>query len=183
MSINLNKITLTLVMSCFSVAVFAAPTVTFNGEITDQTCESSINGHTNSVVMLDPVAKADFGATLSNGQTAGLATFTIELKNCTTSEDALNVSTNFLGYDVVDGSLGNRAVENAAEGFGIQLTTDAAGTSPVHLNGITSVEGLNVAAGETTAKHAFGARYIVTDATVAKAGMITSVAEYTISYF
>ena len=33
----------------------AAPTVTFQGEVTDQTCQASINGGTNGVVLLPTV--------------------------------------------------------------------------------------------------------------------------------
>lgn len=43
-------------------STMAAPTVTFQGEVTDQTCSVNINGQTNSVVLMPTVAMADFGA-------------------------------------------------------------------------------------------------------------------------
>lgn len=36
-------------------STMAAPTVTFQGEVTDQTCSVNINGQTNSVVLLPTV--------------------------------------------------------------------------------------------------------------------------------
>lgn len=51
-------------------STMAAPTVTFQGEVTDQTCSVNINGQTNSVVLLPTVAMADFGATLADATRA-----------------------------------------------------------------------------------------------------------------
>ncbi|CAA0303997.1 Uncharacterised protein [Klebsiella oxytoca] len=64
-------------------ALAATPTVTFQGEVTSQTCSVSINGETNSVVLLPTVSTADFGANLANGQTAGLTPFTVTVSGCT----------------------------------------------------------------------------------------------------
>lgn len=65
--------TMLTVLTFSALSAFAAtPTVTFRGEVTSQTCSVSINGNTNSVVLLPTVSTADFGGTLANGQTAGL---------------------------------------------------------------------------------------------------------------
>lgn len=63
-------------------STMAAPTVTFQGEVTDQTCSVNINGQTNSVVLMPTVAMADFGATLADGQSAGQTPFTVSVSNC-----------------------------------------------------------------------------------------------------
>ncbi|CAK9885715.1 MAG: Major fimbrial subunit SMF-1 [Candidatus Erwinia impunctatus] len=167
-------------------AAFAAPTVTFQGEVSSQTCSVAINGSTNSVVMLPTVATTAFGSTLSNGQTAGLTPFTVTVSGCTApSTAAQSISTQFLGYNVdsTTGVLGNRLTStNAAAGFGIQLTTSGTGGTPVVLNGPTTVAGLTLGVGQTSASFDFGARYYVLSSADAKPGKITAVAEYTLSY-
>lgn len=165
----------------------AIPTVTFQGEVTSQTCSVSINGDTNAVVLLPTVATTDFGATLANSQTAGLTPFTVSVSGCTApaaGNGSLNIKTRFLGFDVdsASGVLGNRATTNAATGYGIQLTTTSAGTTSVMLSGVTDVDGLILPEGQTSTSHTFGAQYYVIDAGSATPGAITAVAEYTLSY-
>ena len=183
--IQLKKIAAIVALGILPCSAFATPTVTFEGEVTDQTCSVNINGQTNSVVMLPTVATADFGTTLANGQKAGLTPFTIAISGCTAPTADLNINTKFLGYDVdaVTGVLGNRATANAAVGYGIQLTGSSNGTNPVMLSGPTSVSGLVLKTSETSASYDFGAQYYVINATGAKPGKITAVAEYTLSYF
>lgn len=187
---NPKKLVLAVVsFAALSASVFAAtPTVTFQGEITDQTCSVSINGETNPIVLLPTVSTADFGSPLSDGQTAGLTSFTVAVSGCTAppvGEGPQPIKTRFLGYDVdsVSGTLGNRAWTDAAVGYGIQLTTTDAGTTPIVLSGVTDVAGLSLAEGDTSTSHSFGAQYYVIDAPSATPGVITGVAEYSLSYF
>ncbi len=182
---QLKKVALFVAVGVLPCAAFAAPTVTFQGEVTDQTCSVNINGQTNSVVMLPTVSTSDFGTKLANGQKAGLTPFTVSISGCTAPAADLNIKTKFLGYDVdaSSGVLGNRATADAAVGYGIQLTASSDGTNPVVLSGATSVDGLVLKASETSASHDFGAQYYVVDATSAQPGKITAVAEYTLSYF
>lgn len=184
---NKRALLCALILGALPAAALAAPTVTFEGEVTDQTCKVLINGQTNAVVLLPTVSMKDFGEPLANAQTAGLTPFTVSLTGCTAPTDAaMNISTVFMGYDVdaASGVMGNRAMANAAKGFGIQLTekSDDKDTG-IKLSGITPVAGLTLAVGETEAQHQFGAQYYVLDASQAAAGKITAVAEYTLSYF
>lgn len=162
---------------------FAVQTVTFQGEVTNQTCNVSINGSTDSIVMLPSVALSEFGSTLAVGQTAGLTPFTVSVSDCASQSTAQAIGTKFLGYDVdaSTGVLGNRATANAATGVGIQLTGNADGSEPVILSGSTTVSGLTLPANSTNATYEFGARYYLLD-TSATAGAITAVAEYTLTY-
>ncbi|RAU50189.1 type 1 fimbrial protein [Pseudocitrobacter sp. RIT415] len=175
-----------MVAAALPLSAFAAPTVTFQGEVTDQTCSVNVNGQTNSVVLLPTVAMADFGATLADGQSAGQTPFTVSVTNCQapTGSD-LAINTTFLGYDVdaTTGVMGNRDTSSdAAKGFGIQLMDASTSGNPVTLSGATSVPGLTLKVGETEASYDFGARYFIMDSTNATAGKITAVAEYTLSY-
>lgn len=174
-----------LALAALPCAALATPTITFQGEVTDQTCKVEINGQSNSVVMLPTVSTQEFGTTLANGQTAGVTPFTVSVSDCTAPAADLNIKTVFLGYDVdsATGVLGNRATQDEAKGYGIQLSQATDGSNPVKLNGPTPVEGLVLAKDATAASVDFSAQYYVLDAAAAKAGKITAVAEYTLSYF
>ncbi|WP_163122596.1 fimbrial protein [Acinetobacter portensis] len=160
------------------IAATAAPTVTFQGEVTDQTCKATINGQTDSTVLLPTVSSTELSAT---GMTTGLTPFSISVQDCQVDTADVEISTKFLGHNVTTtGNLGNIATSNPAGNVSIQLTADATGAAPVTLNGVTSVDGLVLKAGQTSATHQFGAQYYAEDA--ATAGAVTAVAEYTLSY-
>lgn len=162
------------------MAANAASTVTFQGEVSAQTCKASIAGGTNGIVLLPTVAAKD----LQNaGTTAGLTKFTINVTDCTDPGSSdLPIKTKFLGHAVTgNGNLGNMAAANPAGNVAIQLTSDAAGTAAITLNGPTSVAGLKLPAGKTSASYDFGARYISENGG-ATPGPVTSVVEYTLSY-
>ncbi|MBT0727621.1 type 1 fimbrial protein [Rosenbergiella australiborealis] len=181
-----NKILYLASLALLPISAFSAPTVTFEGEVTTQTCSVNVNGSTNSIVLLPTVSTSDFGTTLTTGQTAGLTPFTITVSGCAPSTTAAQpITTKFLGYnvDTASGVLGNIATTSTpASGFGIQLTKDNTGSSAVKLNGLTPVSGLSLAVGQTSASYEFGAQYYVINATGATPGKVTSVTEYTISY-
>ena len=160
------------------VAAMAAPTVTFQGEVTDQTCKATINGQTDSTVLPPTVPATELA---SAGATTGLTPFSISVEDCAVDNANAEISTKFLGHNVTaSGNLGNIATDNLAGNVSIQLTANADGSNPVTLNGITPVAGLVLQAGETSATHQFGAKYYAEDA--ATAGAVTAVAEYTLSY-
>lgn len=174
----MTKLLLTTIAVMFPIATFAAPTVTFQGEVTSQTCKSSINGQTNSTVLLPTVPTSELAAA---GNTTGITPFTIEVSDCQVDTADVDITTKFLGHNVTStGNLGNIATADPAENVSIQLTTDAAGKTPVVLNGVTAVPGLTLTAGETSASHQFGAQYYAEDAVTA--GAVTAVTEYTLSY-
>jgi len=186
MNNKLTKMFAITALAALPCSVMATPTVTFQGEVTSQTCSVEINGQTNSVVLLPTVALTDFGTTLAAGQTAGLTPFSISVTGCTAPTADQNITTQFLGYDVdsTTGILGNTDTSSdAASGFGIQLLSDSTGNSgtEVTLNGVTDVSGLVLSTGETSASHEFGARYYSLGAS-GSAGKIAAVAEYTVSY-
>lgn len=182
MNVNFKRFLCLASLAALPGYAAAAPTVTFQGEVTSQTCSVEINGQTNSVVLLPTVSLADFGST----QTAGLTPFTISVTGCAPAAAPQNISAQFLGYGVVSsaGVLGNiNTGADAASGFGIQLLSDSTGAAgtEVELNGVTSVPGLVLSANESSASHEFGARYYSLGGTPT-AGKITAVAEYTLSY-
>ena len=153
--------------------------MTFQGEVSTQTCKTEVNGQENATVLLPTVPESSLA---SAGTTAGLTPFTIAIKDCATAGADTQIGTKFLGQSVTAaGNLGNVAAANPAGNVAIQLTTDAAGTTPVTLNGVTTVAGLELKTGQTSASHQFGAQYIA-EGGAASAGAVTAVVEYTLSY-
>lgn len=174
------------VLAYLPLQAMAAPQITFQGEITDQTCQVSVNGQTNSIVLLPTVALSDFN-TLTAGGNAGLTPFTISLTGCQANNtgSAIAVKTNFLGYnvDTTEKVLGNTLTgSTAATGFGIELLTSSSGGAKINLDGVTPVAGLEIADGADSASYDFGAQYYSLGGNNQKAGKISATAEYTISY-
>lgn len=180
----INKALPLLIVITLPLPLFAAPTVTFQGEVAGQTCDVLINGRTDSVVLLPTAALTDFGATLQTGQSSGQTSFTVSITNCQASATVTNINTNFLGYNVdPNGILGNTYTgADAAVGFGIQLMDAGNGGTPIRLSGVTPVAGLILPANATEASYDYGAQYFVTDGGTATAGRIISIAEYSLSY-
>lgn len=178
----MKLLTLLLAVAALPGMALAASegTVTFYGEVAAATCQARINGEANGVVLLPTVSIAEFNGA---GSTAGLTPFTLAISGCEMmpAGSDLNVTTNFIGYNVTNaGNLSNNAANGASDVF-IQLTTDATGTVPVLLNGITPAPGPILQDGETSAHYQFGAQY-VTEGGNPGAGAVTAVAEYTLSY-
>lgn len=163
-----------------SMLANATPTVTFQGEVSDQTCQASINGGTDGVVLLPTVPANSLD---SAGKTAGLTPFTISVKDCTAPAADMPIKTKFLGHAVTsNGNLGNVASgTDAATNVAIQLTESASGADAIVLNGPTSVAGLVLKSGQDNASYDFGVRYISENGG-ATAGVVTSLVEYTLSY-
>lgn len=170
-----------LAISVIPVAANAAPTITFQGEVSAQTCETEVNKETNSIVLLNNVSVAQLSVA---GSTAGLTPFTVTIKNCTAPATDLQVNTKFLGHNVTTaGNLANliAPADNGAENVAIQITTSESGTTPVVLNGVTNVPGLVLKKNETTASQTFGVQYISENGN-AKAGQVKAMIEYTVGY-
>ncbi len=161
------------------VIAIAAPTVTFQGEVATQTCQAQVNGQGDAIVLLPTVSQSSLAAA---GATTGITPFSISVKDCATAGADTQIKTKFLGRSVTaEGNLGNVATTNPATNVSIQLTSDASGKTPVALNGVTTVDGLTLKSGETSADHQFGAQYIA-EGGAATAGAVTGVVEYTLSY-
>lgn len=171
-----------------SVSAFSASTVTFQGEVTAQTCSISINSTTNAVVLMPTIPlSALYTANNSSttvGNSAGLTPFTISVTGCTSSTSAITMYPEFLGtsVDTTTSALGNTASTNAATGVGIALYSDTTGTNQIALNGVTKGAALTLAANSTSASTTYSAKYMATSATTTP-GKVTGVAQYTLTYF
>jgi len=166
-------------------AIAAAPalasaqnTVTFVGEITDQTCEAKVNDLEHATVLMPTMNSNAFSGV---GSSAGETPFTVTVTGCTAKLTDTNINTVFLGQNVTaDGTLGNIATTNPAQGVSVQLLYSAGG-SPIQLAGATYAPGLVLPANATATSHTFAARYYASAASVGT-GAIQAKVEYTLSY-
>ena len=173
----MKRTALLIAMTAFPAISFAASlnTITFKGEVSDQTCQVTVNGNSGSPIVVLPTVPAS--ALTTAGETAGKTPFTIAVTGCTVPASDLNIKTTFLGANVnVGGNLGNTGT---AQNVAIQLL-DGTGGNPITLSGMTSVPGLVLSTGATSASHDFAAQYIATGA--ATAGTVSASAQYALDY-
>lgn len=163
----------------FSQNAFAASsnTITFKGEIAEQTCEVTIN-NTNAqpVVLLPTVTKSDL---VTENSSAGLTPFTLSVKGCAVSSDAVNVKMTFFGNNV--SAAGNLANMGTAANVELQLLTDSSGSSPIDLRGGAPVPGVIIPAGQTAGEHDFAVQYI-SPTGAASAGTVIGAVQYAVTY-
>ncbi|MBF2963405.1 type 1 fimbrial protein, partial [Pseudomonas aeruginosa] len=113
-----------------SGTAMAANTITFSGEVTDQTCQVAVNGFTDPTVILDsvPVSALD-GAV---GRSAGETAFTLQLTDCVAPTADEHFTTLFQATNPsAAGNLVNTAASGAT-GVALQLL-DSVGGNPVDL--------------------------------------------------
>lgn len=161
-------------------AVLAAPAVNFHGEVSTQTCQITINGATNSIVLLPPVAAAELAPA---GTPVEAGHFDVSVTECTAAASNTPIYINFLGHNVTpDGHLGNIATANAATDVAIGVK---AGPSMVNgsliLDGVSQVRNMLLLKGDTSTSQQFVVFY-VSEGGNPTPGAVTGVMEYAISY-
>ncbi|WP_265920329.1 fimbrial protein [Cupriavidus nantongensis] len=178
-----NKLLAALIVASTTMGVqfahAADGTITFNGNITAQTC--TINGNGTS--------KADFAVLLPTvststlkvaGNTAGQTPFNIALTNCT--PDSGNVHTFFEAGPTTDTTTGNLILESGgAENVQIRLLNGGTSNSPIKA-GFTdaSQNSSSVAITNGAATLSYYAQYYATGQ--ATAGAAKSSVMYSIAY-
>jgi major type 1 subunit fimbrin (pilin) len=167
--------------SVLSVPAFAANTITFSGEVTDQTCSAVVNGGTDPVVVLDSVPLADLNG--AAGKSAGESAFTLTLTGCAAPAGADEHFTTL--FQATNPTAGGNLTNTAASGAGgvaLQLLDGVAGT-PVNLAGGAAVTAGDIVltTGQTSASHDYAVQYIAEAASVTPGPVLGSVT-YTIRY-
>ncbi|MDE4917888.1 major type 1 subunit fimbrin (pilin) [Cupriavidus metallidurans] len=155
-------------------------TINFQGEVTDQTCQVTINGNAaNSTVLLPTVSST---VLTTAGATAGTTSFTVGVNGCvapTTSAQA--IKTVFVGNQVTAaGNLGNTGT---ATNVALQLLDPTTPSAPFNLNnpGGYAAAGLSLPIGATSATHDFAVRYI-SEPGGATSGSVLGSVQYAVSY-
>lgn len=163
-----------------SGTAMAANTITFSGEVTDQTCQVAVNGFTDPTVILDsvPVSALD-GAV---GRSAGETAFTLQLTDCVAPTADEHFTTLFQATNPsAAGNLVNTAASGAT-GVALQLL-DSVGGNPVDLAGGAAVPAGDIvlANGATSTSYDYAVQYVSEAATVTP-GPVLGAVTYTLRY-
>lgn len=162
-----------------SVVLAAGSTINFRGQVNSQTCQVMVDGAANPVVLLPTVATGDLAAA---GTSAGETPFVVSVSGCTASAtDKLKIKTQFLASAATSGN--NIPNLGSAKNVALQLRKSVGG-DPISLvagSGV-SVEGLEIAAGGTSASHTFAVRYVA-EGGAAEAGSVIGSVQYALDYF
>lgn len=155
----------------------SANTITFRGEIAEQTCSVAVNGNASSpIVLLPTVSTSDLAV---SGSTAGQTEFTVSLSGCIAKAAPQAVNTVFLPHSVTPS--GNIVNTGTATNVSLQLLDPALPAAPFLLTGGFAAPGLQVATGATSASHNFAVRYF-TEGAAATAGSVVGAVQYSIAY-
>lgn len=165
-----------IMMASSSAMAISENTITFQGEVTDETCSVAVNGNSATPVILLPTVSTQELA--ADGDKAGQISFDVGLSGCTGNVSTeTKISTVFVGNQVTaNGNLGNTGTAQNVE---VQLldTTDAV----IDLkNGFTGGGDLKLAAGASEASATYTAQYYATGAVTA--GTVEATLQYAVSY-
>lgn len=179
---NVNK---KIVVACgalvaaFSMTASAVSnnTISFQGEVSTQTCAVTVNSDSAPVVLLPTVSTS---ALTALGNVAGATTFELALSGCSTAETVTNVNAVFSGNLVDTANLGTLSNTGTATNVNLQLVDSA--NQPIDLSSTwTSTNNeLAIEVGETSSSATYSVRYYATGA--AEAGTVAGSVEYAVSY-
>ncbi|HDM8061266.1 fimbrial protein [Vibrio harveyi] len=176
---KLNKLVAILGSFLFTSSVLAASanTITFQGEVTDETCTVSVNGENASpVVLLETVPKSELA---KSGDTAGATEFEVSISGCTgnATTGVPNISTVFVGNQVT----GNGNLGNTGSATNVELQILDTSDSAIDLSGgYKGSNDLALAAGEKANSATYKAQYYATGASTA--GTVNASLQYAVSY-
>ncbi len=175
-----------LIVSAVAATIISLPaiaaaepdgTITFNGFISSQTCDVSVNnGSSDGGVTLPNIASSLLA---EKGEVAGNTTFTVDVKDCATKEG--NVRAFFEAGTNVDLETGTLKNNGTAKNVHIQILDP--GGIPLKVgdesqrSGMTNREPLK----DGSASLAYSAQYYATGK--AETGVVATSVEYSIDYF
>lgn len=178
MSHALSSLSLSLpaavVLALAGSANAADGNIVITGEITDTTCNISVNGAGNNATVVLPTVSAD--SLSAAGATAGATPFSITLSGC--SGSSLNTaSTWFEPGPTVDGTTGRLNNTGDAENVQVELLNSDLDSIVVGSPSQNDVP-VDISGGSGTLN--YYARYYATDA--AEAGTVNTFLQYTVIY-
>jgi len=167
----------------FASQAFAASdnTITFQGEVTAETCSVTVNGNTAKPLVLLPTVNVS--ALAASGQSAGETTFDIGVTGCSGNANAeTTVSTVFAGNNIsTAGNLSNlAATTDAAKNVEIQILDTKGAVIDFNKGSFNGAGDLKLAAGAKEASATYTAQYYATG--VSTAGAVEATMQYAVSY-
>lgn len=172
-----NKFLSLVVLASISSTALAASdnVITFQGEVTDETCALTVNGENASpIVLLPTVTASDLDA---SGKVAGETSFEIGVSGCTGNAAGVTISTVFVGNQVTtEGNLGNTGTAG-----NVDIQVLAKDSTVINFaNGFKGTGDLKLGANETSATATYKAQYYATGK--ATVGTVQATLQYAVSY-
>mgnify|MGYP004550467991 FL=1 len=160
----------------------AGGTITFNGTVTDTTCNVTTNNGSDFTVNLSPITTTELGTSVGV-ITTGAKEFTMAVSGCTgytEDTDALKVS--FTSGNVSDDEKYLTNYSGTAEGVGIALTKD--GSTQVNFNEAldTGLTAADVSGSSSSSNITYYANYYNYGGASTSTGSVVTAATYTFSY-
>ncbi|WP_087111693.1 fimbrial protein [Halomonas citrativorans] len=173
-------------LTALAVALLALPlsamavnTITFDGEVTAQTCTVNVEGSTDPVILLSSIPQTDLDGAV--GKVGGETSFNINLVGCASGATAETYTTRFSPISpTTSGNLSNTAASGAAD-VALQLLDGPSGGVVDFSNGAVNAGAIELAAGDTTASGTYAVQYVAEAATVG-VGPVTGAVMYTVRY-
>lgn len=160
----------------------AGGTITFNGSVSDTTCDVTTNNGSDFTVNLSPVTLTDLGTTtgvVTNSEKG----FTMSLKNCSAADEGTKtLKITFSSSNLSDdGKYLKNYSDNGAEGVGIALTSNGSTAVPFDSafnTGLTSDD----VAGKNGVTLTMYANYYNYGGSAVTTGKVVTDATYSFSY-
>ena len=176
MTLNRAFLSALMASALFSTNALASDnTITFMGEVSDETCSISVNGSDASPVVLLPTVTA---TELNANQVAGATTFDVGVSNCTGSSSGVQISTVFVGNNI-SSATGNLGSTGSATNVEIQIL-DTSDAEIDFRSAFTGTGDLSLAANQTSASATYKALYY--SAGAATTGTVLASLQYAVSY-
>lgn len=169
-----------VLLSVYSVSAAAVSdnTISFEGEVTAQTCTVLVNGQASPVVLLPTVSTTNLS---SPGSTAGTTSFEFNVSGCTASDEASTIGAKFTGNAVDTSTAGAGTLGNTGTATNVNIQLLDSTSEPINLNTTWSGDGdIALAANSETATQTYYARYFATGA--ATAGTVKASVQYALNY-
>lgn len=169
-----------VLLSVYSVSAAAVSdnTISFEGEVTAQTCTVLVNGQASPVVLLPTVSTTDLTAA---GSTAGTTSFEFNVSGCTTSDEASTIGAKFTGNAVDTSTAGAGTLGNTGTAANVNIQLLDSASAPIDLNSTWTGKGdIALPADSAVATQTYYARYFATGA--AAAGTVKASVQYALNY-
>lgn len=176
MTLNRAFLSVLMASALFSTNALASDnTITFMGEVSDETCSISVNGSDASPVVLLPTVTA---TVLNANQVAGATPFDIGVTGCTGSASGVQISTVFVGNNI-SSATGNLASTGSATDVEIQIL-DTSGDEVDFRNAFIGTGDLSLQANQTSSSATYKAQYFTGG--TATTGTVLASMQYAVSY-
>lgn len=176
---NLSFVTVSVlgVLNTATALASSHNTISFQGEVTEQTCSLTVNGNKSAPIILLPTVAATSLA--ASGDVAGATTFGMGITGCTSATSSTTISSVFIGNLVDSNNAGTLGNSGTAKNVNIQIL-DSSGKDIDLSSTYTASGDLTLASGDTAATSTYTAQYYATGK--ATAGTVAASLQYAISY-